>query len=228
MTLKDNLLRIIYNFSDDECLLLDDDSIFSQIFAELLTQLNITFQKISPLDLESLLKRNQKIEKYLILPLLNFRIFNINYDRHLQKPLAMLPYWVHIRDDRNYSLAQELKKFFKDVLINPLENDDELLKVYLSDVAVTQWLTGLTPNERHNDFFERNLWRKYFPQISSDLYKTLPLFKSQSLEEYLSRLLSLTAEERIMHFPIHSLMTRMKLPPLPINQLEQEIYGFKD
>lgn len=223
--LKESLQNLIRKLPQDQFLLLDDESIFTEIYLKLLETLNKSVRKISFQELNAALTDSDSKNYALILPALHFRIFNINYDRKNQKPLAMKPYWVHIHSAKKEILITELGKYFAAVLCNPLENDPELLKNYLEDFYINTWLTGPTPQERHNDFQERQLWKKYFDLSEEDLYKKTSLLRDQSIEDYLFDLLKLEWNGEYSHMPIHSLRAYFKLPDLPINELERELYG---
>lgn len=174
-------------------------------------------------------------EDILKLPLIQFRIHNINYSRSVLKSLGA-PYWVHIQNNIPELIKDNMQARGIEVIVRPLENDKRLKNLFLLNPKLLDWLQDPQNKEPHNDRIEREIIADeltkrgvHFDSIYQTSLNDEVTQKPISLERYLLQKLKIdTNQIQYKHYPLHRYYKKYFNIDLPINLNERSIYGEVD
>lgn len=212
--------------------LICDDTIYSLLLGQFQTKNEIIHPStifFSPSDYQT---RNNNVHA---LPLVQFRIHNINYCRSNQRSLGA-PYWAHIQNNIPELIKDSLQERGIEVIVRPLENDKQLKNLLLLNRKLINWLQDPQNKEAHNDRIEREIVADelikrgiHFDSIYQTSLSDEVAQKPISLERYLIKKLQIdTSLIQYKHYPLHRYYKKHFNIDLPINLNERSIYGEVD
>lgn len=229
LSLEEAAFRSFQRLSSEKVLFVDDNTIYSKFYHEILKTLKINCDIYTPTDLRNTPRRTDSV---LFIPAFEFRITNVNYNRTLNEEYGK-PYFVHYHSNKYALIKEHYLKTFKECISHPLVEFPALLRAYLLNPPLTDWLSAESLPLPHNDSFDRQLIQNFLIarevpfdstyQVSSQL-GTANLLQSvfQQLPD------DLRSRSQLQHYPLHRIYLKYLSTDLSINQLERSIYGNVD